>query len=215
MTRCKHCGARALPLQTVCDYCGSPYPSAGDGVLRGRPIGAGEGRASDANPSPSETGDREFDRLLQHPELDRLLAAGPREPVPMERREGAPLRGLLLLVFAGVALGAFSRSGLHSAGGPMMIFFFLPAALSLLRRRGRDRSFPGAPLESIPARLLEVTEPWGRAQDPRPRALLETAPGQRRHLRLRRELVGELKRGDLGAAFIKADVLIDFRRVPL
>lgn len=216
MSRCKHCGARALPLQTVCDYCGTPYRTSQDGSWRADTPGAhpspGQGPARAQSAS---TGDPVWDRLYAHPDLERFLDEGPEQPIPQERREGTPLQGLILLIFAGIAMGAIASRGVGGPQSGMMLFFVVPALLSLGRRRRRDRAFPGAPLEATPARLLEVTEPWGRAQDPRPRALIETEPGRRRHLRLRRDLIGALRGGDCGVAFVKADVLVDFRRIEL
>ncbi len=208
MSRCKHCGARALPMQSACDYCGSAYarkavepivPSPADPPPRG----------------PRSHMHERFQRLLAHPDLSRYLREGPEQPVPEERREGV---SKVMVVFALVAVIALTRG----VGGDIrglfrlpLMFFFLPLVFAIFRRRSRNRSFPASPLESEPARLMEVTEPWGRSQDPRPRALVEFPSGSRRFLRLRRDLVGQLKPEDMGVAFIKADVLIDFRRIPI
>ncbi len=218
MTRCKHCGARALPLQSVCDYCGTPYRSSRDGAWTvdtpgGRAGQDGLARVEGRRPKNAASGDDLWQQLYAHPDLERLLLEGPERPIPTERREGSPLQALILLVFAGIAMGAIASRGVGGAPSGMMLFFAVPAVLSLMRRHRRGRAFPGAPLEATPARILEVTEPWSRTEDPRPRALIETEPGYRRHLRLRRDLIGALGRGDWGVAFVKADVLIDFRHL--
>ncbi|HPF14146.1 MAG: hypothetical protein H6830_02700 [Planctomycetes bacterium] len=212
MSRCKHCGARTLPLQTVCDYCGTAYPTVGNADRESAP-------PRPAGPSPprnkAEGGDWEMERLLSHPDLQQVIAEGPAFDVPVRRREGLP-KGVLIFAFFALMAMTGSMRGVLRVGFPFpLAFVFLPVVFAVARRNSRDRSFPASPLEAVPARLMEVTEPWGRAQDPRPRAVLELASGRRRFLRLRRELIGELKPRDLGVAFIKADVLIDFRRLLL
>ena len=213
MSRCKHCGARALPLRSVCDYCGSAFASA---QVESRAPEA-QARTSDEPPprGRSEHLHERFQRLLNHPDLQRALAGGPSQPVPEERREGISkaLGFFTVLAFFALTSGMF-REFRYLLRGPAPIFLGLFVFL-VVRRSSRNRSFPAAPLESEPARLMEVTEPWGREADPRPRALIELPGGSRRFLRLRRDLVGTLKPEDMGVAFIKADVLVDFQRIPI
>ena len=213
MSRCKHCGARALPLSTACDYCGTSYSRSQVEARGAEPRAPGPDE-----PPPRGRTDRlhaRFQALLSHPHLEEAMRAGPRHAVPEERREGISkaLGFFTVIAFLAMASG-FVRDFRFLLRTPAPIFLGMFVFL-VMRRSSRNRAFPAAPLESEPARLMEVTEPWGRAADPRPRALLELPGGSRRFLRLRRDLVGELKPEDMGVAFIKADVLIDFHRLPV
>ena len=212
MTRCKHCGARKQALRSVCDYCGTPYQSGRDSAWSKDTPGAPSSVGGVHPPGEMPVSDP-WQRLATHPQLEAALREGPTRPVPSTRREAVPASSLALLAMVGAAMGLMATGGIGGPSRPMLLFVALPAVLSLLRRRRRRDAFPGAPLEALPARLLEVTEPWGRTQDPRPKAVLEVAPDRRRHLRLRRDLIGSLRPGDAGVAFVKADVLVDFRRL--
>jgi len=155
-----------------------------------------------------------MDLLLAHPDLQAVIEGGPRTPIPSARQEGTGVGQWILIAFAGWALSMVLRSGVSGPQGPLFLIMVIPPVLTLMRRRDRAQSFPGAPVEAIPSRLSEATEPWGRTQEPRPRALLATHTGPR-HLRLRRDLIGKLGVGTYGVAFVKADVLIDFQTLPI
>ncbi|MEZ6006040.1 MAG: hypothetical protein R3F17_15240 [Planctomycetota bacterium] len=203
--RCKHCGAPARVMRSYCDYCGTPY--------------AHQEAAAPPQPDVPEAqrvAEGPLAALLAHPDTARFLEQGPRRPVPTERREGrSPMRLVLLAVALFFFISNAPRLRLGHPGTVLPAGMLALIAVAHKRSRDRATAFPGSPLEALPARIEEVTQPWNRTADPRPRVVLQLTDGRRRYLRLNRELVGELAPRDLGVAFLKADVMVDFRIVRL
>ena len=168
MSRCKHCGARTLPLQTVCDYCGTAYPTVGHADRESAP-------PRPAGPSPprnkAEGGDWEMERLLSHPDLQQVIAEGPAFDVPVRRREGLP-KGVLIFAFFALMAMTGSMRGVLRVGFPFpLAFVFLPVvrgrpaqlARSVVSRfapgsrsgpaDGGDRALGACPRPATPGRL--------------------------------------------------------------
>jgi hypothetical protein len=201
MSRCKHCGAQAIPLRKVCDYCGTPQAQGYE-----YPVGVSKQASTEGN----QIG---FQRLLAHPELQALLSSGPRAPLPTKRSERFP-RGLAVCaLFAFI----FWKSG---AAGQMIegflavpLIFVVVAFLVMVRRRGRDKAFPGTHVESIPARILgtQNDEIWPKTGWVR--VTIEQESGERRLLRYRGLGSEAWKESDFGVAHIKANVLVEFNHL--
>lgn len=194
MSACTQCDARLLPLQNYCDHCGTPVKGAA--------------------PVPAEGSDA-FTRLAADPALERALGEGPRVPPPPARPDHPQMAYILFAAVLGFAMLYFFQDGPPKSTGVWAIplVALLPLLGGWTRRKGRSKSYRDAPLESFPARIQSVEAPSGSGRSSRATLDLVTRGGQRRRLRHSGVLWSELNPGDLGAAFVKADVLVDFRRV--
>ncbi len=199
MRRCKHCGARFLIPRSGCDYCGTPVGQGFEYPVQG---------PEQAKDSPSG-----FEHLLQHPDLARVIEEGPRAKVP-KKRERHSGGGFVLLIFLVLMLrktGGLSR--LQEGPGIIILIAVVLVGLSIRRKRARERAYPGTHLESLPSRLLEFS-PESVSPGRRPlKVLIELASGERRRLQFRGEGADLWKTGDYGVAHIKANVLVEFRRL--
>jgi hypothetical protein len=134
---------------------------------------------------------------------------------PGKRREGPPKQLIALVVLAVIfwKSGAFETARGVTAVAP--IVFLGLVVLSLLRRRSRQKAYPGTHVESLPVRIAEVE---GDSHWPRQgwvNVMVRQPSGERRRLRYRASGEESWKADDMGAAHIKANVLVEFHHLPV
>jgi hypothetical protein len=201
MSRCKHCGAQAIPLRKVCDYCGTPQAQGFE-----YPVG-------DSKQASTGGGQNGFQRLLEHPEMQALLSSGPRAPLPTKRSEGFP-RGLpVFALFAFIVWKSGTPGQVLGGFSAVPLFFVVVALLVMLRRRNRAKAFPGTHVESLPVRILGTPSDDIWPKTGWVRVTVEQESGERRLLRYRGLGNETWKEGDFGVAHIKANVLVEFNHL--
>lgn len=221
-THCEHCGAAVRTENAVfCEYCGTKLPE------RSVPPQAG----TTAPGSPFGDRPARFSALHVHPEREALQTAD----VDLARHAvGLGLQVVFLIVFVvialtmaggactmGVGADAMGVPGGNWAGGMFMLVPLLIGGVgvamlvALLRRSAR---FASSPLERLDRLWIdERTELSGGGGDSSAKttyyATLEAEDGGRREFTVGGKLTGRCSPGDMGVAFVKGDVLVDFRRV--
>ena len=203
MSRCKHCGARSIPFRKVCDYCGTPADQGFENPTQGEKDPGSPGSGTD------------FERLMAHPDLARIVQAGPQVEPPRQRREGFPKELLLLAFFGFVFWKSGGSAKLNSGVSVVPLLFVGLTIVAMLRRRSRTKSFPGTHVESLPVRVNEVQtdEHWPRAGTVK--VMVEMQSGERRRLLYRGTGNEQWAARDMGVAHIKANVLVEFHKLTL
>lgn len=201
---CPLCGGKQKTLrQAKCDYCGSPLASSAPPATDTGAIDLGSRfLALEAHPRYAE--------LLEHePDLARHLTGGTCILVSLS---------IFTVTAAGFALAGL---GAAFAVGPFGIPFILipgvmaavggAAIVTTLRKVGRVKS---APWRRVPAQVIgSRTEV--RNESSRSFLSLEFADGARQEYLAEGSLLGRLADGDMGVAYLKADNLVDFERLPV
>lgn len=195
---CGQCGAAARDDGRFCAYCGAELP------------------APAAPPHPLGDVDARLAAVERHPDLPRLNRHTPSTGM----YTGGMFFGVVFgVVFAGFAL--FILSGFTR----MRFTFALFPALFVLIGVGvavgsvvKGVRFAKAPLRRTPAVIVdERTEVSGGGKNSSAStsyyATLEFKGGRRKEYGVLHRLAGELAPGDAGLAYLKGDVLVDFRRV--
>ncbi|MCP3920318.1 MAG: hypothetical protein GY711_32735 [bacterium] len=156
---------------------------------------------------------------LDESELERLEQAGPDPDAPPV--SDRPPRALF---FIAMAMSAFLFH-LHGKGdlpgpplGIVMVACFVGVPLVLFfraSRRGRARR--RAPVENHKAVVMasgtEDVDPVNSGRPQRTTVVLRLKRGGWRRVRASRSLADQLQRGDRGVAFLRANTLIDFKRL--
>ncbi len=200
--RCPQCAAPIQdPELRQCTFCGTALPG-------------------EELPAPSRT--PSFAQLFAEVEHHPQLAAW-RSHVPSSAAAvGRPaLRLVAGLIFAAVAIGMISVALSMGAPGAFVLFLILfvfvgvgIAAVALFKL-GR---FSSAPLEHVPALVVDKrTHVAGGGGDSSAQtayfATLERADGTRSECEVHGARYGEIAAGDYGLAYLRAGVLLDFKRV--
>ena len=146
---------------------------------------------------------RTLRRLGAGPAFAQAKSAGARRPAPLTHRECPPLAFFALLAGATLWLLPLAR---------LPIFACL--CLALLWQRQKQRHYQSRSLQGLAAYVLSA-DPWeGPGRRQQGLARLQFSNGQRRGLRLPSSIPLQLKPGDYGAAFVRGDLLLDFRSLP-
>jgi hypothetical protein len=223
-THCEHCGAAVRTANAVfCEYCGTKLPE--------RSVPPQSSTTAPASPF----GDRatRFSALHVHPEREALQTA----EVNLARHAlGLGFQVAFLIVFVVIALTMAGGACTMGAGASAMgvpggkwaggMFTLVPLLIGgvgvamLVALLSRSARFASSPLERLDRLWIdERTEISGGSGDSSASttyyATLESADGQRREFKVGGKLTGRCSPGDMGVAFVKGDVLVDFRRVPV
>jgi hypothetical protein len=204
-TKCRECGARVKQRGAVfCLYCGARLPETEAApAVSIRPLG---------------DLDRRFYELDRHPVLADLM-----ERSPPTARQGVALatQGLFFLVFAGFAVAFLML--VNTIGGQWFlqavpIVFIIIGVIGFLATLARGATFSRSPLQRETAAIAgERTRVGGGGRSDGASTTyfvtLEYPGGDRREYVASGELCGEVTTGDVGVAYLKDDMLLDFKRV--
>jgi hypothetical protein len=201
---CTHCGATAERHDSrFCTYCGTELP---------RP----------AEPAPivvSRHGDVEarFEALERRPEL---ASAGSHRPSTAKHSLGAA--GGIVGAGMFVVVAAVMTMGFAGVAGPCAIapLAFVGIGIALLVHQvSRGVKFTQAPLRHEPALVVDERMKVSGGGESQARTQyfvsLQKRDGGRREFEADARLAGALTEGDMGVAWFKADVLVDFKRLPV
>lgn len=203
VTRCPHCGA-SLQSRTArfCEFCGTELP-----------------RKAPAQPARFGDLPARFAELESHPSLGELQRHEP----SAASHQAANLFGVLFaLVFMGVAVVMFAAFQ-ASAPAPFSFFpliFLAAGGFLLVKTLTRTSRLASAELTRVPALVVdERIQVSGGSGDSSSHTTyyvsLETADGERVEYESRGRLNGAITSGDMGLAYLKGEILLDFKRLPV
>jgi hypothetical protein len=208
--RCPQCAA---PIQDAeakqCIFCGTALP-------REAPRAAPP-EVPQAAPRSASVGEL-LASVEQHPDYGRWCDETPSSGAAVGRPAGQIVAGLVFAAFAIVML-TFSRS--MGAPGPfrmfLLVFVFLGVGMAVVALV-KLASFSTSALEHVPALIVDKrTHISGGGSDSSARtkyfATLERGDGSRSEVDVYGARYGEIAAGDWGLAYLRAGVLLDFKRV--
>jgi len=208
LPECDDCGARATRFDArFCDFCGAELPRPKDAA----PSGPG-------GVSQNATG--RFEALERHPETKRLLAytpedAGKASPATM-------IFGVVFLVLW-ITIGSVVIKGFSMAPGPMVLFPIAILGFGVVVMVGKAiqySNFRNAPIQRQPALIVdERIEVSGGGKNSSVRTqnftTLEHPGGKRTEVKSIPAAAGQAHPGDIGIAYLRANTLVHFGRVPV
>lgn len=196
-TKCPQCGARPRTLAKYCEFCGTQLPLA--------PL---------ADSPAVESHEQRFERLEREPAFATLMQKRPSAAGPVANSAFAALFMAGFIVVAGMMTFAFAPAG------PLMLvplLILLVGVVLFLRTLGKGAQLATSEMSARPALIAgERTRVDGGGDGPghtRYFVTLETRDGKRTEFNATGSLVGRVKEGDIGVAYVKADHLVDFERV--
>ena len=203
--QCSNCGGRPTAAdQRFCGFCGVELPTLPEAprvVVHTGPYGDLEAR---------------FAALDEHPALERLG-----RHVPSTTAKSASMFGQVLfgLVFTVVAL--FITFMFGALAGPLAMIPLIAVVVGVTLTVGGIRQaarYSSSPLLRIKALVVDervqVSGGGGNSQASTTYfATLQDAGGHRTEYQVDDEIAAEVTEGDLGIAFIKGPVLVDFARI--
>ena len=198
--KCANCAAPVtLGSSRFCSFCGAELPAL-------------ETHDS-ASYNPNVNLARRFASLEKHPDLERFLNYRPNTSGASNQMYGQAIGGLL---FAGVSV--FITVMFATVGGPIAIFPLLFVVFGLTMAFGglkRSSSFRAAPLQRFRAAVIdERVKVSGGGKNSRASttyyATLQTQEGQRTEFEVIEETASKVAAGDIGLAFVKGGILLDF-----
>ncbi|MFT7485901.1 MAG: hypothetical protein ACI9F9_001753 [Candidatus Paceibacteria bacterium] len=203
--KCSHCAAPALDSESrFCSYCGSELPRSEE-----RPT---------VSASPHETLAQRFKALDAHHGLDQMLQHQPRSSSVASGMYAQSIGGLL---FTGIAIGV---SFLFFTVAPPLAFIpLIIVAIGLWITIGglqRSANFRAAPLRRFSAALIDerVKVSGGGSNSSASTsyfATLQVPGGGRTEYQVSEDIASRVAPGDIGLAFAKDTVLLDFLVVPV
>ena len=208
-TRCSNCGAMPSRVDArFCDCCGTELPHPERAAV---PDAAG---APTAPNSPEEI-ERRFSLLDRHPDVPGLKALhAPHHRAPI----ALPILFASLALFGAIGIGLALSSTVFL--GPLAI---VPLVLIVIAVAGightmlKTRAFNMAPVQHIPALVVDertkITSVGSSTAQANTFATLQFPDGTRHELRTHDAVCGKITTGDMGIAFVKAGLLVDFGRV--
>jgi hypothetical protein len=215
LTHCPACGGKVPhPPPAVCTYCGAAlHPPASPPAAGARP--------------PALALKERLDALARHPRFSDLLR---REPGAGAQYFQWGATAAVGVVFATIALFMFStaRSVTHfpagatdsfgSIFGLVCLFFVAVGVLVVASSMKKTAAFAAAPLERLQALVADKrTEVSGggdgSAATTRYFVTIETGDGRRLEVGAAGKVAGKAVAGDVGIAYVKGGVLLDFERV--
>ncbi len=199
--RCANCGA--VPTRgaaNFCDSCGAELPRDG----------------APPPPTPFVDTEERFRLLAEHEDYERLMSL--EADVPSERSvhllqllAGVTLLGTVGLLIAGFTAAFFAPLAVALVVGLGILLFSLVDAVT------RRQRYAKAPLQRLPALVLEEHTRFtggGREEvSTQYTTTLLLQDGKRLEVRTVKEVVGRVTRGDIGVAYLKGGLLIEFGRV--
>jgi Protein of unknown function (DUF2500) len=200
--RCPHCAAPVAELRAErCSFCGNALLPA--------------------TPEPPHTEARApttaelLARVERHPELATWLAWSPPD-LSVRFQFGAKLALGVFVLFAGVVVLIAAAAKEPFAAVIALVVLAIGAAITLTAGL-RAASFSRAPLQRVPAFVAdERTKVSDGGSDSSASttyyATLEQADGQREEFEIDSKLAGAIAPGDFGLAYVRAGLLLDFRR---
>lgn len=201
--RCSQCGAVAGRLDArFCDFCGTELPRL-------------ESEAAAPAPTPFVDTEARFRMLAEHVDYAELMRVEAKEPA-------AGLLNLFVLIGVVVVTGLTLAIASAAFFAPAAIFFLVLAAALialLVSSNARTRAYARSPLQRFPALVVdERTKVQGEGSSASRTGYfttLQLQDGERREFRTRESVFAELTGGDIGVAYVKAGLLIDFGRVSI
>ena len=177
--------------------------------------------------APSLSPGERFDALARHPRLPDLLRREPAAGAQYFRWGAAAAVGI---IFAMIALFMFSTArsvqtfpagASHPFGtvfGLICLFFVAVGVLVVASSMKKTAAFASAPLERLQALVADKrTHVSGgdgdSAASTRYFVTLETREGRRLEVGTAGKVAGKAVAGDVGIAYVKGGVLLDFERV--
>lgn len=206
LRECGNCGAVAKRAEDrFCAYCGAELPVPEEE----RPI-----RVEVVGP----LGDLEtrFARLAEHPDLARLMRYTPGTAKPAVGLYGGVVAAGCFTVVALLLTGFFGV-----LAGPLAIFpiaFVIIGVVIFVKSLQKATRYTAAELKREPAAILdERTRVSGGGENSSAStayfATLQFPGGRREEYAVDGRTAGIVTKGDLGVAYLKSDVLVDFKRV--
>ncbi len=200
--RCPHCAAPVDDARAErCSFCGNAFMPA-----------APEPPHSEIRaPTTAEL----LARVERHPELASWLAWSPPD-LSVRFRFGTQLAFGIFALLAGVGILIAAAPKEPTAAVIALVVLAIGAAITLTAGL-RSASFSRAPLQRVPALVAdERTKVHGGGGDSSASttyyATLEQADGQREEFEIDSKLAGAIAPGDFGLAYVRAGLLLDFRR---
>jgi len=201
--KCANCGA--IPSRSdgkFCEFCGAELPVESTPAIIVGPFGDLAAR---------------FRALGDHPDLERIRQHTPSTSRPAVGMVVQIVFGVIFTIASLVIFGGFQMG----APFPMSLFPLLFVAVGIgmvVMGIKNAASYSAAPLQRIEAIVVdERTRVAGGGRNSSSStsyyATLESPDGERREYQIDGRLSGEITRGDIGVAFIKSMVLVDFQRV--
>jgi hypothetical protein len=229
--KCPQCGARIQRADgRFCEFCGyelaAPAPAASpagpvthpgahpDAHPSAHPnVGSGVGTVSAAGAISLAA---RFEAAQRHPELPELLR---REPSVTRQMlgEGCSVAGLTLFTtLSSIGLLVFLTASRRSPLWVVPLFFVLLGLFLLAAATKRGSRIHAAPLARDLACVVDKrTEISGADSTTTTKyhATLERTDGQRTEYEVDGRVAGLMAQGDLGVAYTKAELLVDFQRL--
>ena len=215
---CSHCGAPfGVQDARFCSFCGTERP-------------AERAPAPNASLAPlAPNAPERFDAAQRDPRLPDLQR---RTPTAKGETAYGFCGVLFFLGFGAIALTIAASAvgvswfGARSTGASELriggvLFALVPlamlgvAAAGLVQHLRRTSRFQAAELERWIALVVDerTQVSGGKRAHSRYYATLEDRSGKRRELRVGTELAGQIARDDMGLAYVKDDLLLDFERL--
>lgn len=202
--KCPNCGA--LPSSSdlrFCGYCGTELPEAAmrAAALVHAPLGDIEAR---------------FLALEAHPSVPQLLKHRPRTSRAAASMLGQAVVGMIFTGVSVVILIMFA-----AVAGPLAVFPLIAVGVGVAMTIGglkKSVSYNSSPLERKRAAIVdERVKVNGGGNNSRATttyfASLRFSDSKRKEFEVPEELAGDLAPGDVGIAFVKGEILVDFLRV--
>jgi uncharacterized protein DUF2500 len=181
------------------------------------------------SPSPALEMRERFDALAKYPRLPELLR---REPGARAQYFQGVATAAVGIIFAVIALSIFSTARSvtgfppgddHPFGnvfGLVCLFFVAVGILVVASSMKKTAAFAAAPLERLQVFVADKrTEVSGGGGDSSARTryfvTIETREGRRTEVDATGKVAGKAVSGDVGIAYVKGGVLLDFERVQL
>src|SRR5262245_33742108 len=199
--RCPHCAAPvADPRAERCGFCGNALAVAVTQPPRTE-VGA---------PTTAEL----LARVEHHPELATWLAWSPPD-LGARFRFGTQLAFGIFVLFAGVVILIAGATKGPTAGVLALVILAIGAAITLTAGL-RSASFSRAPLQRVPVLVADertkISGGGNSSASTTYYATLEQADGQREEFEIDSKLAGAIAPGDFGLAYVRAGLLLDFKR---
>jgi len=204
--KCGNCGAVAARADDrFCAYCGTELP---------RPEPAQTVRVEVVGPFGDL--DERFERLKAHPSYAQWMRR-----TPSTAGHAIGLYGGAIFAVFFIVVSLFITSMFGALAGPMAIFplgFVAVGVFLLVKMLGRANRYTSAPLLRTPAAVLdERTEVSGGGKNSSAStpyyATLQPPDRLRHEFAADGRTAGDVTRGDVGIAYLKSDVLVEFQRV--
>ncbi len=203
---CGHCGAVVKRTEErFCAYCGTELPRPrGEQPIRVEVVG------------PLGDLERRFERLAEHPSYERLMRHTPGTAGPAVGLYGGAIGAGLF-----TAVSFFMMIFMAGFAGPMALVpaaFVVFGLVLLVKSLNKATRYSSALMLREPSVILdERTQVSGGGENRSARtsyfATLQFPNGERDEYAVDGRTAGTVTKGDVGVAYLKSDVLVDFQRV--